>query len=141
MKVEMILRNDLCPCHSKSPYETCCGPYHQGTLAPNPITLMRSRYAAYALELPEYIIKTTHPQNPKYTADSAKWKKEICDFYANTSFEGLQILDAEFTEKEGYVTFKAILKQENRDASFTEKSYFEKINNAWLYHSGQYQHV
>jgi len=35
------------------------------------------------------------------------------------------------------VTFVAHLSQNQQDASFTEKSYFEKVNGKWLYLNGE----
>ncbi|CCB90758.1 UPF0225 protein ychJ [Waddlia chondrophila 2032/99] len=97
---------------------------------------MRSRYAAYALNLPDYIIKTTHPDNPAYQSNQKKWTKELQAFSIHTQFIGLEIFT--FTEKknEAFVTFKATLSQNGQDISFTEKSRFLKKNNQWLYASG-----
>ena len=98
--------------------------------------LMRSRYAAYSLKLADYIMDTTHASNPSYDKNRDKWKEDILQFCRDTKFEGLQIV--EFTEglENAYVTFTAILKNGNRDISFTEKSRFVKENDRWLYHSG-----
>lgn len=97
---------------------------------------MRSRYAAYALNLPEYIIKTTHPQNPAYQKNQKKWASEILTFCETTQFCGLEILDFTQNENEAFVSFKAILKQNEQDASFKEKSRFVKENGQWLYFNG-----
>ena len=97
---------------------------------------MRSRYAAYALCLPEYIIKTTHPENPAYQTNQEKWASEILTFCETTQFTGLEILDFIENKNEAFVTFKALLKQNEKDASFTEKSRFLKENHQWLYVEG-----
>lgn len=124
-----------CPCFSGKSYKECCKPYHEGTAAENALILMRSRYAAYALGLADYIIKTTHRTNPHTLSDLAAWKTQILDFSKNTQFVGLTIV--EFTDGEiAYVTFTAHLKQGNRDVSFTEKSRFLKENGFWTYQSG-----
>lgn len=123
-----------CPCHSEQLYSKCCKPFHDGTRLPeNAELLMRSRYAAYALHLADYIIATTHPQNPSYMSDRTKWTRQILDFCKRTEFSNLKILG--FTEDgvEAFVTFTAYLKQGGQDASFTEKSRFEKIGKQWLY--------
>ena len=54
-----------CPCRKKSEsriYADCCAPFHLGTeQAPAAEVLMRSRYAAFALENAAYLIETWHP--------------------------------------------------------------------------------
>ncbi|MDX1560486.1 MAG: YchJ family metal-binding protein, partial [Marinobacter sp.] len=49
-----------CPCGSGKPYLECCRPFHQGDPAPSPEALMRSRYAAFVLNLPDYLQTTWH---------------------------------------------------------------------------------
>lgn len=97
---------------------------------------MRSRYSAYALSNAEYIIQTTHPLNPSYTSDRQKWQNDILTFSKNTSFEDLEIHDFEEHENWAYVTFTAYLSQDSQDATFTEKSRFEKVKGKWLYLDG-----
>ena len=126
-----------CPCHSGKAYAECCKPYHEGKLPENALALMRSRYAAYALHLADYIIQTTHPHNPAYTADKQRWKQEILAFSNATAFIGLTIHEFIDGPKEAYVTFTAFLKQQNQSANRTEKSRFIKVNDRWLYESGQ----
>lgn len=129
--------NPLCPCTSGNPYSTCCKPFHQGSLPKTALQLMRSRYSAYALGLSDYIIHTTHPNNPQRNPDLKQWSKQIMEFCSNTEFTKLDILD--FQEKELFatVTFRAHLTQNANDASFTEQSYFEKIKGKWLYLNGE----
>jgi len=126
-----------CPCKSGNTYANCCRPFHQGELPDTALKLMRSRYSAYALCLPAYIIHTTHPENPQFSHDTARWSQKISEFCLSTEFNDLEILD--FLEKPplATVTFVAHLTQDKRDVSFTEKSYFEKIKGKWLYRSGQ----
>ncbi|MFA6119172.1 MAG: YchJ family metal-binding protein [Parachlamydiales bacterium] len=98
---------------------------------------MRSRFSAYALGLVEYIIKTSHPDNPCFKKDLKTLTKEIKEFCKNTSFENLEILDFEENHKNAFVTFIAYLKSSNSDISFSEISHFEKLNGKWLYKNGQ----
>lgn len=53
-----------CPCRKKSEtrtYAACCEPYHIGARsAPTAEALMRSRYAAFALENSGYLLATWH---------------------------------------------------------------------------------
>lgn len=115
-----------CPCSSGKPYASCCKPYHDGTLAPTPLALMRSRYSGYALKKVDYIVETTHPKF------SIKSPHEIEHFSSETSFDGLDIIDAQGDD----VTFRAHLSRNGKDISFTEKSHFEKVDGKWKYHSG-----
>jgi len=126
-----------CPCGTGKAYEACCKPFHQGELPDSALKLMRSRYSAYALGLPAYIIFTTHPQNPQFCLDTTLWAQKISEFCTHTEFEKLEILD--FQEKDNFatVTFVAHLTQNKKDVSFTERSSFEKINGKWLYKSGK----
>lgn len=126
-----------CPCGTGSVYKVCCKPFHQGELPDTALKLMRSRYSAYALNLPEYIITTTHPKNPDFIHDTKKWSQKISEFCLNTDFNKLEILDFQDKDPFATVTFVAHLSQNNKDISFTEKSSFEKLNGKWLYHTGQ----
>lgn len=124
--------NMQCLCHSGKAYAECCQPFHEGRAVPNPLLLMRSRYAAYALQLPEYIIKTTHRDHPSFKEDHQQWSKEILEFCRKTKFEDLEICD--FNEEEATVSFVAHLKGLNdEELSFFEKSGFKKEGQQWLY--------
>jgi SEC-C motif-containing protein len=101
------------------------------------LKLMRSRYAAYALCLPEYIIRTTHQASSQFCPDTAKWAQEISEFSRHTEFKGLEILGFQESGLFATVIFFASLVQNNKDVSFTEKSCFKKVKNKWLYYSGQ----
>lgn len=126
-----------CPCCSGKSYDECCKLFHEGAMPENALQLMRSRYSAYVLNLPDYIVATTHPANPHYSENKFSWKRSISQFSRNSSFEKLEILDFKENKTEATVTFTAHLSQGNRDATFTEKSYFEKKDNQWLYLDGQ----
>lgn len=118
----------MCPCHSGKEYKVCCEPFHLGKNPATPLLLMRSRYSAYAKKLPDYIIKTTHPENPRFSRS----KEEILEFCRKTEFRNLKIIDS----GEDTVTFFAELYQDGMNVSFTEKSLFKKLNGLWLYKEG-----
>lgn len=126
-----------CPCGTGNAYNVCCKPFHQGKLPDNALKLMRSRYSAYALDLPAYIISTTHPANPQYCPDIDDWTQQISTFSSQTEFKGLEILDFQDLGMLATVTFVAYLNQNNNDVSFAEKSMFEKIGGKWLYLNGK----
>lgn len=49
-----------CPC-GHADYAACCGRYHRGeALPPTAEALMRSRYSAYVLDLPDWLRQTWH---------------------------------------------------------------------------------
>jgi peptide deformylase len=126
-----------CPCRSGHQYETCCRPFHQGRWPDTALQLMRSRYAAYALCIPDYLIRTTHPASPQFVHDLAEWARKISEFSSHTEFKDLEILASQESGPFATVTFIAHLFQDGKDVSFTEKSYFEKVKGKWLYRSGQ----
>ena len=129
--------NFLCPCCSGKPYVNCCEPYHQGTKASKTaLDLMRSRYSAYALNHVDYIIRTTHPRHPAVSQNLQVWKEEILKFCMNTDFEKLEIVDSKELPDRATVVFIAHLKQGDEDATFTERSFFAKVDGSWLYVNG-----
>ncbi len=97
---------------------------------------MRSRYSAYALGLVDYILLTTHPAGPKHQSDEARWRAEAQWFADHTRFKSLSVISVESGDEVGFVTFHAELEQDGQDASFGERSRFEKLEGRWLYHSG-----
>ncbi|XOB62129.1 YchJ family protein [Campylobacterota bacterium DY0563] len=133
-----ISGNSFCPCGSQKKYKKCCRVFHFGENPNNALELMKSRYSAYAANDSEYIINTTHRDNKDFTTNTEEWKKSIHDFFDHTEFKGLEVLNFEETDDLAYVTFKATLFQGAIDVSFIEKSKFVRVNNLWLYHSGEF---
>ncbi len=128
----------VCLCHSGLPYPECCSPYHKGEVLPeSALVLMRSRYSAYALQLADYIIETTHKEGPAYHANLNDWKESILFFSKKTDFHDLKIIEFLEGTEEAFVTFHAHIYQDGEDASFTENSRFFKIGDRWLYYSGK----
>ncbi len=127
-----------CLCKSHKLYSDCCEPFHLRKSPTTALELMRSRYSAYAMHLADYIMQTTHKDNPSYKRPhSEERKNEILEFSKSTDFVGLKILEFIDGESEAYVTFTVYLKQGGKDVSFTEKSYFVKVQNKWLYKDGK----
>lgn len=126
-----------CPCGSGQKYKKCCQKYHKGALPKNAEALMRSRYSAYAFGLAEYIIKTTHPQNPDYNEDTRTWKEEIVQFSTHTEFLHLNVMDFQEEEEEAFVTFEAELSS----GILKEKSRFLKVDGKWLYVDGVFDQL
>ncbi|MEA3316286.1 MAG: YchJ family metal-binding protein [Campylobacterota bacterium] len=126
--------NSTCPCGSGKKYKKCCQPFHKGANPKTALDLMRSRYCAFYLNLPKYIIKTTHPNNPDFSTDIKQWTKDIVEFSTSCEFLSLEILESNsYSPTEATVTFKANILSNGEDISFVEKSQFYKLNNIWLY--------
>ena len=125
--------NQPCPCGSHTKYKKCCAIYHRGAYAPDALRLMRSRYCAYAVGDSRYIIHTTHQDNPDYTTDTSSWRASIDSFTRDTDFLGLDIVEFVDGECEAFVTFVATLDS----GVMREWSRFVKVDNRWLYESGQ----
>lgn len=126
-----------CECHSGLPYLECCADYHSGKMLPeSALVLMRSRFSAYARHIFDYIMETTHPENPSFSRNREEWRKSIEEFCKHTEFRGLKIHEFVEGEREAFVTFFAHLIQRGTDISFIENSRFIKVGDRWLYHSG-----
>jgi len=123
-----------CRCHSRKQEHRCCGPYHRGEAAPTPTHLMRSRYAAYAKGLSQYIIDTTDPEGPQWQSEHAVWKRDVARFSESTRFAGLSILEeGAVVADSATVTFTASLYREGEEVGFTERSLFRRIDGRWVY--------
>ena len=99
---------------------------------------MKSRYSAYCFGLLKYIIKTTHKENIDFQEDIISWEKDIKSFCENTNFEQLKILDFIDGDNIAFVSFYVKLSSNGEDVSFSEKSKFYKVNDIWIYHSGEF---
>ncbi len=131
--------NGFCPCGSTRKYKKCCKIFHDKIEIPKiALQLMKSRYSAFAVSNVNYIISTTHKENPDFTDDLKSWEKDILAFCKYTKFEKLEILEFLEDDKESFVTFKATLFQDKKDISFIEKSRFLKVEDKWFYIDGQF---
>ena len=121
--------NAPCPCGSGEKYKRCCRRYHHGAHVPDALSLIKSRYSAYAAGEAQYIIATTHPDNPQYDHDTRRWEAEILAFCRATRFEGLEILEYREGDDEAFVRFIARLS----GTPMEECSHFLQ-EGRWLYH-------
>lgn len=126
-----------CPCCSGLDYTECCKLFHQGKQPENALELMKSRYAAYAMNVPEYIVETTHPTSPEYTDNKFSWKRKISLFSTHYAFHKLEIHDFKENGLFASVTFTAHISLRDEDQTYTETSYFEKLNGRWFYRNGK----
>jgi SEC-C motif-containing protein len=70
----------------------------------------------------DYIIRTTHPENPRYEKNLKKWTEEIRHFSQDMQFVKLEIEGF----GEDWVEFTAHMKQDGLPALLKEKSRFAK---------------
>lgn len=123
-----MIANNPCPCCSGSNYEACCAVFHNGVPAPTAEKLMRSRYAAYALCLPDYLIETTLPAKRKLYD-----KQDIIDWSTENKWYKLEIVKA----SSSIVEFKASYMDPNGDHyTHHELSTFSLLNGKWYYAKG-----
>lgn len=126
-----------CPCLPDLSFESCCGPFLKGTLAPTAEALMRSRYSAYALKDAAYLHRTTHASTRKKhpLKEIAKWAKR-------TNWLKLEVLRTEKgleTDSEGIVEFNAYFTEKDHHIHVLhEVSFFKKEESEWFYVSGEH---
>jgi SEC-C motif-containing protein len=114
-----------CPCGLGLAYEECCGPAHDGTAPPTAEALMRSRYSAFALARPDYLLAPWHPDTRPATIDPDP----------GTTWTGLTVLAASggLLDTEGEVEFVARYVADNRRGRLHERSRFLRHDGAWKY--------
>ena len=131
-----------CPCHSGLDYKACCAPCHaKTTTAATPEALLRSRYAAFSLELPSYLAATTHPLHDDFDKDTAAWVRRLAKGLDASYFEGLRVLAQKaLTENEHEITFEADVRPrdspEGAGVTLHERSRFMREDGVWLYREG-----
>ena len=119
-----------CPCDTERLYSDCCEPYLTGQQSPaNPEALMRSRYSAFAVGKVDYIIATTHRNNPMYDKNRSQWRLNLAQYCRELDFQKLEIAAC----SENTVTFTTHVIQNNKPLSITETSTFVFENNKWWY--------
>jgi SEC-C motif-containing protein len=112
-----------CPCGTGLPYADCCGRLHDGTAtAATAEQLMRSRYSAFVVGDPAYLLETWYPRTRPRSLEldpDARWTGlEI------VSTSGGSMLDAE-----GIVEFRA----HRVGGEQHERSRFVRQNGRWFY--------
>ncbi|MEI8303125.1 MAG: YchJ family metal-binding protein [Burkholderiales bacterium] len=120
-----------CPCDSGLSLSACCGRWHAGALhlqAPDPSSLMRSRYSAFVLGLEDYLLATWHPQTrpapPLGLEPGLRWL-------------GLEVRAHGLTDPDhGWVEFVARSRLAGRARRLHETSRFERLGGRWFYRDG-----
>jgi len=149
---------DTCPCGGGAenrPYRQCCAPYHRHEkAAETPLILLQTRFSAYAKGKVEYIVHTTHPDNPAQVG-SVVDDKQLSTFQADVratckkvKFTDLKVLRVEMdgdegVEEEAHVTFtcKATVTGQKgtrgKAETMQERSRFVRENGQWSYLDGE----
>src|SRR4051812_12190098 len=97
-----------CPCFSSLRYTACCAPFHRGERQPeSPEALMRSRYAAFALGLADYLVSTLAPDHSDLEIPRDVLLRELSRARERQRFLGLKILHTEENGDVGAVMFFA----------------------------------
>lgn len=117
-----------CPCHSGKHYADCCQPLHLGQAAPDAERLMRARYSAYALKLPQFILETWHHETrpSKLTIEDLqgiKWLK--------LAVQSQHQLAADQAEVHFIASYQSA---KQKKMQLEEKSLFLCMNGVWMYH-------
>lgn len=127
--------SEMCPCGSKTSYESCCEPIINGKLPDTPEQLMRSRYAAYVKSELDYIKRTCAPETLKdYDDEGVKtWSKQ-------SKWLGLEINSTEKggpDDKKGKVEFTAKYELNGKVLEHHEVSDFRRDEKGrWLFVDG-----
>lgn len=126
--------HQLCPCGNAVEYSLCCQRYLSGSqLAPTPSQLMRSRYTAFVKKDADYLIATWHPR-----CRSQSLRQELEQSFESTEWLGLTVFatDAGGNSNEGFVSFVARFRDNQKESAIIERSRFIKENEQWYYIDG-----
>ena len=138
-------RPEMCPCHSGLPYATCCEPCHADhRVVASPEMLLRSRYAAFSLQLPEYLVDTTHRDHKDHDDDRPRWVAKVSKGLDATRFTALRVkAQRSLGDDEHEITFEADLQPVQqrgygaKAVTLFERSIFRRGDDGtWLYAEG-----
>jgi SEC-C motif domain protein len=123
----------FCYCGSSKTFQSCCKPFLTGeSVAINCEQLMRSRYSAYCQCDIDYIYRTYHS-----SVQMSNPPEALSAFAHNSHFIALEVLSAEQSTSEGFVSFNVRYMQHNLLFEFTERSRFCFENMRWFYVDGK----
>jgi SEC-C motif-containing protein len=99
---------------------------------------MRSRYAAFALGLGEYLVHTLASTHPDLEEPREELVRSLGRVGAQRRFVGLRILSASTSPAgdTGEVLFLASIFERGADRSFAERSTFVREAGGWRYRAG-----
>ena len=119
-----------CPCLSGETYSECCRRFHSGeSAAPTAELLMRSRYSAFAVGDPAYLLATWHPLT----------RPDSLELDPATVWNRLDIESVSRGgpfDRTGVVEFTAYGRTGAERMRQHETSRFERVGRVWLYVDG-----
>ncbi len=132
------MAKERCPCGRPESLKRCCGPYLAGAEPPDPETLMRSRYTAFATGHAEHLWRTLHPDHPDRRVPKDELLIELRRTCRTHRYLGLEVREVAASDAQGlaHVTFAARVFHQGRDLSFAERSAFRHDGTGWRYLSG-----
>jgi SEC-C motif-containing protein len=119
-----------CPCGTGLSFGECCEPFLTAQVQPPTAErMMRSRYTAYALRDPGYLLATWHRSTRPATVS----------LEASIEWLGLEILRRTrggMLDAEGTVEFRATYRSDGMRMHQHENSSFVRENKTWFYVDG-----
>ena len=122
-----------CPCGTGAEYRACCGPLHGGRASRRAVAataeqLMRSRYSAFAVGDPVYLLATWHPSTRPTTLEldpELQWR----------GLEVLETIDGGPDDDAGTVAFVARYWHDGarERGEQREHSAFVREDDLWFY--------
>lgn len=137
-KPQQVFNNLRCPCGrgvAGKPllFDKCCGQYldyFDTNPAPDPESLMRSRYSAFVLERDQYLLDTWSPTT----------RPPSIEFDPQAKWLGLEIKSKRMVDlTQAYVEFVARYRINGQATRLHENSFFVQAQNRWMYVNAQDQ--
>jgi SEC-C motif-containing protein len=127
-----------CPCTSGLDYRECCAPFHRCEReAPDAPSLVRARFAAFALGEVDYVWRTLDHEHDDRSRPREEVLRAIRESARTARYTRLAILDASELGDEARVLFRAGVFERGKDRSFVELSDFRRGAGAWRYLCGR----
>ena len=134
--------------------QACCKLLHDGEAAgATPEAVMRARFSAYVKKAVNYVVDTTHPDNPAYEGSRSPdgelrstLREDVVATADKVAFQRLSVKGSEegSTEDEGFVTFSVLFRVVGQVALMKgpmqrqqETSRFVKCDGQWLYRDAE----
>ncbi|MBQ0760004.1 MAG: SEC-C motif-containing protein [Zhongshania sp.] len=125
----------LCYCGSAIQFNDCCNTYLSGAnAAPNAEALMRSRFSAFCLKDPEYLLTTLHKD-----ARAKESKKALIRSFGNTEWRSLKVIRSQqgkSGQQTAEVEFAAFYLEGDAGGQLHERSRFIFEEGRWFYVDG-----
>jgi SEC-C motif-containing protein len=97
---------------------------------------MRSRFAAFAMGLGDYLVETLAAEHPDLQLPRDELVRALSRAHERRRFMDLRVLEASAEGDRGEVLFYARIFERGEDGSFAELSTFRREGEAWRYADG-----